>query len=431
MAATPPSHPHCRSLLLAAASALLLLLLPRSAPAAPPDFVPEAPDAVRNDGDGAPDVEEMAKNRFIFLFRDDLPGEQARAHALDLAGRHGGQAEHVYSKALRGFSAAISPEGAARLARDPRIASYLRDGVVRIDGRPAIAVKPAPASPPPQSLDWGVKRVCTDPATGATLCPAYDNGSGRRAWIIDTGIDLDHRDLNVDVDNSVSFVRRGTPDDGNGHGTHVAGIVAAKNNGIGTVGVAAGAPVVSVRVLDRSGSGLWSWVLAGVDYVAVHAKRGDVANLSLGGPTIAVVDAAVENAARTCRFAVAAGNENVDAAGTSPSGASTSFQDDVYVVSAVGADDARASWSNWGNPPVDIAAPGVYIKSLYKGGGTAILSGTSMAAPHVAGLLLLGELGCDGQIGNDVLLGDDLVPDYVAHHRYGPSTTCPVDPYGL
>jgi subtilisin family serine protease len=150
----------------------------------------------------------------------------------------------------------------------------------------------------------------------------------------------------------VSFVRkRTTPDDGNGHGTHVAGIIAAKNNEAYTVGVAAGATVVAVRVLDNGGSGLWSWVIAGVDYVAKNAASTDVANMSLGGSYNLSVNTAVTEAAKKCPFTVAAGNESDDAANYSPASASTSHTDRVYTISAIDSSDVFAWFSNWERYP--------------------------------------------------------------------------------
>jgi len=365
----------------------------------------------------SPELEELARNSFIFLFKDSVPREAVRGHAQDLAARHGGQVNHVYETALHGFAATIPPQAAARLASDPRIASYEPDGIALAIGRPDAAGNPSDVITAAQTTDWGITRVCAPSTTG--LCPAP--GAGRTAWVIDTGVDLDHPDLNVDVGRSRSFVRRrNTPNDGHGHGTHVAGIIAAKNNGSHTVGVAAGAAVVAVRVLDNGGSGLWSWVIAGVDYVANNAASTDLANMSLGGSFNGSVNTAVTHASAICPFAVAAGNESDDAANHSPASASTSNTDRVYTVSAIDYTDTFAWFSNWGTPPVDFAAPGVGILSLWKGGGTKTLSGTSMAAPHVAGLLLLGPVGCGGDA-----LGDPESPsDHIAH-TVGTGFTCP------
>jgi subtilisin family serine protease len=240
-----------------------------------------------------------------------------------------------------------------------------------------------------QTTPWGVARV-GGPIAGAT----------GTAWVIDTGVDLDHPDLNVDAGRSVNFVPRGkgSADDGNGHGTHVAGTIAAIDNGIDVVGVAPGAEVVSVRVLDNSGSGAYSWIIAGVDHVARNGRNGDVANMSLGGPPSQALDDAVRAAAGSVKFTLAAGNSGDDASDYSPARVNGA---NIYTISAIASSNCLASFSNWGNPPVDFAEPGVGILSTKRGGGTTTLSGTSMAAPHAAGLLLVGGIRSGGSACND------------------------------
>jgi subtilisin len=192
-----------------------------------------------------------------------------------------------------------------------------------------------------------------------------------------------------------------TGNDDNGHGTHVAGTAAALDNKIGVVGVAPGARLWAVKVLNRNGSGTMSDVIKGVDYVTANASFIEVANMSLGGGNSAALNAAIaKSAAKGVVYAVAAGNSNADAANTSPANS-----DHVLCVSAIvdtdgkcggaglgtgyGADDTRASFSNFGSV-VDIAAPGVNILSTYIG-STYVdgWSGTSMASPHVAGAAAL------------------------------------------
>lgn len=319
-----------------------------------------------------------AKNRFIFVFNDSVPRGSVPEWADALVREHGGQVIHHYTAALKGFAARMAPEAAARLAAKPFIAYYEPDQIAWAVAPPAGKGNPKPpAECTGQTVDWGVTRV------GG---PGY--GTGKTAWVIDTGVDLDHRDLVVDKSWAKSFVG-GTPDDGNGHGTHVAGIIGARNNTCDTVGVAAGATIVPVRVLGSSGSGFISDVIAGVNYVATYGVEGEVANMSLGGGPSSALDTAVVNASNNgIYFTLAAGNERDSASNHSPARANGS---NIFTISAIGGSDNFASFSNYGTPPVDYAAPGVSIRSLYKGGGTAVLSGTSMAAPHVAGILLIND----------------------------------------
>jgi subtilisin family serine protease len=261
---------------------------------------------------------------------------------------------------------------------------------------------PVPIDPPAQTTPPGITRV-----GGPTK---YLSGS--KAWIIDTGIDLDHPDLNVDAASGRTFVpRTTTPEDDNGHGTHCAGIVAAIDNTIGVVGVAAGATVVPIKVLDKRGSGAYSTIIAGVDHVAANASTGDVANMSLGGGAYEPIDLAVIAMAEAgVHVSLAAGNESDDANNHSPARAEG---DNIYTISACASGDIWASFSNYGNPPIDYCAPGVSIYSTYKNGGYATMSGTSMAAPHACGVLLHtnGNPNSDGTVNGD----PDGNPDPIIH----------------
>jgi subtilisin family serine protease len=327
-------------------------------------------------------------------------GASPRARAAEIAEAHGVAVGFVYEHALQGFSFQGSEQAAQRIAALPGVLMVERDGIATIVAEEMAGKPDGDVSIDAQVVPWGITRV-----GGAR------SGVGKTAWIIDTGIDLDHPDLNVDVARSVSFVTKGknTADDGNGHGTHVAGTVAALDNSIDVIGVAAGAKVVAVRVLDNSGSGTWSGVIAGVDYVAQNASSGDVANMSLGGGANTTLDNAVKSAAsKGIKFALAAGNEGNHANNSSPARANGT---NIYTVSAIASNDCLTSWSNYGNPPVDYAAPGASILSTKKGGGTTTFSGTSMAAPHVAGLLLVG-LRSDGNACGD----PDGNADPIAHN---------------
>lgn len=310
-----------------------------------------------------------------------------------------GQVEEVYETAIQGFTVKIAPGQAKKLGEDVNVKYVEADKVIALSPI-ELNGKPAP-QPVAQSVPWGITRV----NGGINVA-----GNGKTAWIIDTGIDLDHPDLNVDVNRSRTFLGgTTTPDDQNGHGTHVAGTIAAKENSIGVVGVAAGATVVAVRVLDRRGSGTTSGVIAGVNYVAANGVAGDVANMSLGGSVSTSLDDAVLGASTSVKFALAAGNETDNANNHSPARVNGT---NIYTVSAMDNADKFAYFSNYGNPPVDYCAPGVSIYSTYKDGGYATLSGTSMATPHVAGILLLGAVRSDSYVKSD----PDGKADPIAEH---------------
>lgn len=310
-------------------------------------------------------------------------------------------AERVYHTAIKGFSCALNPQQLEQLKKDAAVEFIEADKVISLgpqNGNTTVQ--------PVQKVPYGITRV------GWTT--SYD-GTGKFAWIIDTGVDLLHPDLNVDALRSKSFLLSGknykSPTDENGHGTHVAGTIAAKDNSIGVVGVAADAFVVSVRVLGSNGSGTVSGVINGVDYVASMAKTGDVANMSLGGSASSALDKAVLSASQKgIYFAIAAGNSSANAGNYSPARVNGSY---VFTVSAMDEKDIWAGFSNYGNPPIDYCAPGVNILSTWKGGGYRTISGTSMAAPHVAGVLLMtkGLPKSDGTVKND----PDGNADPVAH----------------
>jgi len=362
---------------------------------------------------------EAIPGRYIVYLSDDLSASEARNLSDELAARGGTRVEYYLRKIRRGFTARLTAGEAARLRRDSRvreIVSDYRTKVVprkeRFKGRtrrdtttentdPGVTPPPPPPPTSTQELPWGVTRV-----------GGKSDGRGKVCWILDTGVDLDNLDLTVDVGRSKNFVPDGqqTADDVYGHGTHVAGIIAAKDNTFGVVGVAAGATVVSVRVLDNSANGSYAWLMAGLDYVAEKARPGDVVNLSLVGPPESMVDDAVRRLADLgIKVVVAAGNYQSNAGNYTPSRVQ---HQNVYVVSALGEDDCLTWFTNWGNPPVSYAAPGTSILSLAPGGGTATHSGTSMAAPHVAGLLLVGMVHADGYACND----PDGHPDPIAHN---------------
>jgi len=294
-----------------------------------------------------------------------------------------------------GFIATLSAEEADKLRNDENIAAVEPDRIIAL-GACFTVVEP-------RLITWNVERV------------GYGNGIGKRAWIIDTGIDFEHPDLNVDVEKSKSFIADVTSaEDENGHGTHVAGIIGAKNNTIGVLGIASGATLVSLRVLDKDGKGLLSSIIQALAYVNSNASPGDVVNMSAGNDQgiSATLDQQVRNtAAKGILIAIAAGNEHELANKYSPGRANA---DNIYTVSAMDSVDNFASFSNYGNDAVDFAAPGVRILSTFLNDRYAYMSGTSMAAPHVAGLLLLkgNAISSSGTVKND----PDPVADPIAHY---------------
>ena len=336
----------------------------------------------------------VAADRYIVVFGPGV--DNPRAAASDLAGQHGFSVERVYEHAIRGFAAAIPAGRVAALSRDPRVAYVEADQLVLLDE---------------QTVPTGVRRIFaggngTDAGDNANL--DIDGTDDERVdvdvAIIDTGIDLTHADLNVVASTNCTG---GSPlvgscgnggDDDNGHGTHVAGTVAAIDNGVGVVGVAPGARLHAVKVLRSDGSGYMSWIVAGIDWVTARASTIEVANMSLGCEcTSAALDAAISRSvAEGVTYAVAAGNSGANAATHSPAN-----HPDVITVSALAdfdgvpggtgaatcradGDDTLANFSNFG-ATVEIAAPGVCILSTWFDGGYNTISGTSMASPHVAG----------------------------------------------
>lgn len=365
-------------------------------------------------------VKETVDNQYIVVFEDTnakgkvVSPERMRKAIFTDYGIKSTAVANKYDVALKGFTAKLDASTLAALKKDERVAYIEKDKIITLAPPCGTPVNPCDGGggndgggSSGEVIPWGIQRV------GG---PTASNGT---AWIIDTGIDLDHPDLNVDVERSAEFVSSGpgskTVDDGNGHGTHVAGTIAAIDNDIDVVGVAAGATVVAVKVLNDRGSGSYSGVIAGIDYVAANASPGDVANLSLGGGVSDAVDDAVRNAAdQGIYFAIAAGNSGDNANNYSPARVE---YNNVWTVSATNENDVFASFSNFSgptDPPIEFAAPGVDILSLWLDGGTNTISGTSMASPHVAGLLLVtnGNPSSDGFASND----PDGDPDPIAHN---------------
>ncbi|AOL93028.1 S8 family serine peptidase [Porphyrobacter sp. LM 6] len=345
-----------------------------------------APASAQRPGDKIP-------GSYICVFDGTITAGQVPAAAQKAAEAGGGRVTHVYTKALRGFAVNASAQGLANMRAKSRSIRYCEQDQVVMTSQKKGGGTTTPQ--PAETRPWGIDRVNGGRA-----------GTFATAWIIDTGIQLNHPDLRVDTQRSVSFVSDRSPNDANGHGTHVAGTVAAIDNEIGVIGVAPGALVVAIRVLDRSGSGSNSGVIAGVDHVAQNGRAGDVANMSLGGGASSALDTAVINAAATgVRFVIAAGNSAANAGNYSPARANGA---NIYTVSSFDSNGNLSSFSNFGNPPIDFSEPGSNINSTWIGSGYRAISGTSMAAPHLAGILL--QVGANGVVGNGGQINFDKDP---------------------
>ena len=342
----------------------------------------------------APAAAQKIENQYVCVFNPGLVGKgQVKAEANRSARAGGANVKFTYERTIRGFAVNAAPQAVARMqANNPRIAYCEQDQVYSVSA-------PPPGKGPGGGGDGGSQPSETTP-WGVTRVGGGQTGATGRALVIDSGVDFDHPDLNVDVSLAANFTRDKDADDGNGHGTHVAGTIAAiKGNGIGVVGVAPGVTVVGIKVLDRRGSGSTSGVIAGIEYAASIANSNDVANMSLGGGfSQALNDAVIAAAQGGLEFALAAGNESTSATTKSPASAN---HPNIYTISSFAQGDNWSSFSNYGNPPVDYAEPGSSILSTYKGGGYATLSGTSMASPHMAGLLLLGSPRSGGTVKGD------------------------------
>jgi aqualysin 1 len=292
----------------------------------------------------------------------------SRMVAQEHAQRYGARLLSSYEHALKGYAARIPDRRLDDVRADSRVAYVESDKVAYAEA---------------QKLPWGIDRVQADRSSSKA-----GNGSGAvskvHAYIIDTGI-YRHADLNVVK--HVNFARDGKNRDCHGHGTHVAGIAAAKDNHRAVVGVAPGAPLTGVKVLNCSAKGTASGLIKGVDWVTAHAKKPAIANMSvgLGGNPSDALDDAVRKSARSGVFySLAAGNKGTGLCGGSPARTGAGTNNGIATVAATDRSNQETSWSNYGKC-VDIWAPGAKIRSTKVGGGTTMMGGTSMAAPHVGG----------------------------------------------
>jgi len=312
------------------------------------------------------------ENSYIVVLDDEVVGEHglfsiAPYIASELATTHRGKLKQVYQNALNGFAVEMTEADAEALSQDFRVKFVEEDGVVTAD---------VTQSNPP----WGLDRIDQRNRPLSATYTYNFTGAGVRAYVIDTGIRTTHTQFGGRASN-VFDAFGGSGADCNGHGTHVAGTI-----GGSTYGVAKSSMPRGVRVLDCNGSGSNSGVIAGVDWVRQNFIAPAVANMSLGGGASSALDTAVNNLANAgVPIAVAAGNSNADACGSSPARAANAM-----TVGSTTTTDARSSFSNFGTC-LDLFAPGSGILSSWFSSdtATATLSGTSMASPHVAGVAAL------------------------------------------
>jgi len=315
--------------------------------------------------------QDQFQDRYIVVFNPGTPG--ARDLANDLVRTHGGTIHFTYETVLQGFAATLPAVSLEGIRRNPNVSFVEADGEMV-----AIGDQNNPPS-------WGLDRI-DQPDLPLSSSYHYDtDGTGVRAYIIDTGIRFDHQEYAGRAVSGYDFIDNDADAaDCHGHGTHVAGTVGGTN-----VGVAKNVTLVAVRVLSCSGSGSYAGVIAGIDWTATDAANSGlpaVANMSLGGGFSNSVNTAVNNAvASGVTFAVAAGNDNADACIRSPASAASAL-----TVGASTSSDVRSSFSNYGTC-VDLFAPGssIYSSTQTTTSSYASWSGTSMATPHVAGVAAL------------------------------------------
>jgi subtilisin family serine protease len=304
---------------------------------------------------------------------------------MTLERRHGFRASAFYSRALKGFAATVTPAVAARLAADPLVLAVEPDDPVTL--APVEGIQAGSS----QIVDWGIYKIGAD-QTLAHSGDGMGTVTGVNIYVIDTGVDPTHPDINLV--NHVSFIPNEPNADCNGHGTGVSGIIAGRDNDAFTVGVVPGAPVTGVKVLTCDGVTFPSLIVQGVDWVTANAVKPAVANMSLGSLIrLAAVDTAVRNSAASGIFyALAAGNGNpfdnnspLDACTTSPAAVGGGLNG-IMTAAATDQEDVEAPFSNYG-ACVDIWAPGVAVTApwLMSQGGLITASGTSFSSPYVAG----------------------------------------------
>lgn len=329
-----------------------------------------AAPATTNSVLGSSEAKGIIKNQYIVILNKDVGSSNEFAQGI--AKQHGGKVLQTYDAVLKGFAIYL-PDVAGTafveaMKKNPKVVSIENDTIMKIDATTQ------------SNPDWGLDRI---DQRNLPLDSAYSylqTGSGTTAYIVDTGILSTHQQFSGRVLSGYTAISDGNgTSDCHGHGTHVAGTV-----GGSTYGVAKNVSLVPIRILGCDGSGASSNVIAGLDWILKNGKKPAVVNMSLGGDANTSLDSAVENLFNNGYvMVVAAGNSNTDACSSSPARVSKAI-----TVAATDSTDTRASYSNYGSC-VDIFAPGSQINSSWIGSNTAtkVLNGTSMATPHVVGVV--------------------------------------------
>ncbi|KAI2636602.1 peptidase S8/S53 domain-containing protein [Hypomontagnella submonticulosa] len=307
---------------------------------------------------------QLVEGKYIVKMKAEANAESIQSSIQSVSS----DADFVYnSNKFKGFASSLSAEELEALQNNDDVDFIEQDAIVTIKATQ-------------QNADWGLARLSNSEPGSTTYTYDDSAGTGTCAYVIDTGIDVTHEEFEGRAKFLQNFADSDDTD-GNGHGTHVAGTIGSK-----TYGVAKKTSLFAVKVLDASGSGTNSGVIAGMDFVAQDAggqdcPKGVVVNMSLGGSKSTAVNSAAASIVDAGLFlAVAAGNEAADASTSSPAS-----EESACTVGATTIDDELASYSNFGDI-VDILAPGTDIESTWPGGETNTISGTSMASPHIAGL---------------------------------------------
>ncbi|KAF3480420.1 serine proteinase [Arthroderma uncinatum] len=327
---------------------------------------------------------QTVPNSYIVVMKDDTSDDDFVHHQSWLQSTHthnvtrratvqnaGMRHKYTFNK-MKGYSGVFDEDTINDIAKDPKVMFVEKDSIVSVHGQP-VEQKNVES--------WGLARISHGQPGANSYVYDSSAGEGMTVYSVDTGVDVNHEDFEGRAIWGSNQVNDGDNRDGSGHGTHTSGTMVGKK-----FGIAKKAKLVAVKVLGNDGSGPTSGIVAGINWSVEHARKNGgldkaVMNMSLGGSSSSALNRAAAQAVQDGMFlAVAAGNDNTDANGSSPASEPT-----VCTVGSSAEDDSRSSFSNWG-PDIDIFAPGSNIISAKPGGGSQSMSGTSMAAPHVAGL---------------------------------------------